>query len=161
MRIKRTREEFEQAAKNSYSLAAMCRKLGLKPCGGNYRIVHNAIDKYSIDTSHFKGQGWNVGLKFKPFQKKTLREILVINSTYQSSKLKNRLLNEGIKTHICECCGLTQWCSAQIPLELHHINGNHNDNRLENLLLLCPNCHALTETYRGKNKSIKSQVSYE
>ena len=79
MGIKRTREEFEQAAKNSYSLAAMCRQLGLKPCGGNYRIVHNAIDKYSIDTNHFKGQGWNVGLKFKPVQKKTLREILVIN----------------------------------------------------------------------------------
>ncbi len=54
------------AAENSSSIAGMCKYFGIKPCGGNYRIMHNAIEEYSIDISHFRGQGWNVGLKFKP-----------------------------------------------------------------------------------------------
>ena len=151
--MKRNREDYIEAAKQSYSMAGICKNLGLKPSGGNYKIVHNAIEKYQIDVSHFRGQGWNVGLKFKPFKKKPLAEILVDGSHYQSYKLKKRLLAEGLKHEVCECCGLERWRGQAIPLELHHINGNNRDNRLENLLLLCPNCHALTDTYRGKNKS--------
>ena len=155
MRSKRTREEFECAAKEAYSIAGMCRILGVKPSGGNYRIMYNAIEKYSIDISHFTGQGWNVGLAFKPFKEKPISEILVLGSSYQSSKLKRRLLKEGLKSRICECCGLSEWRGVSIPLEVHHVNGNNKDNRLENLQLLCPNCHALTDSYRGKNKSLR------
>ena len=151
--MQRKREDFIEAAKQSWSIAGMCRNLGLKACGGNYKVVHNAIEKYQIDVSHFRGRGWNVELKFKPFKKKPLAEILVDGSHYQSYKLKKRLLDEGLKQGVCECCGLDVWRGQAIPLELHHINGNNRDNRLENLLLLCPNCHALTDTYRGKNKS--------
>ena len=152
MAHKRTKEEFEIAAKESQSIAGMCRFMGLKPCGGNYRIMHNAIRKFKLDISHFTGQGWNLGLKFKPLEEKPISEILINGSTYQSFKLKRRLIKEGLKEHICECCGLSEWQNNPIPLELHHINGNNTDNRLENLHLLCPNCHALTESYRGKNK---------
>lgn len=152
MSQKRTKEEFEEAAKQSHSIAEMCRKLDLKPCGGNYRLMHNAIEKFVLDTSHFTGQGWNTGLKFKPFEEKPMSEILVKDSTYQSFKLKRRLLKEGLKQHICECCRLSEWQDSPIPLELHHLNGDNRDNRLENLQLLCPNCHALTESYRGRNK---------
>ena len=155
MANKRTKEEFEIAAAHSYSIAGMCRYLGLIPSGGNYRIIHNAIRKYSIDTRHFTGQGWNIGLAFKPFEAKSTNKILTTDSTYQSFKLKARLIQEGIKKHICEQCRLTQWQGRPIPLELHHINGNNTDNRLENILLLFPNCHALTESYRGKNKKTK------
>ena len=151
--MKRSKEDFIDAAKNALSLAGMCRNLGLKPCGGNYKLMHNAIQEYAIDISHFTGQGWNRNLVFKPFVEKPLQEILVSGSTYQSYKLKNRLLKEGIKQHVCEHCGRSVWCDKKIPLELHHINGDNRDNRLDNLLILCPNCHALTETYRGKNKS--------
>ena len=157
MGLRRTREEFENAAKKSLSIASMCRVLNLKPCGGNYKLMHNAIDKYTIDISHFRGQGWNVGLQFKPTKQKSLHEILIENSTYQSSKLRNRLLKEKVKEHKCECCGLGRWNGHAIPLELHHINGNNKDNRLENLMLLCPNCHALTNTYRGKNNKSASK----
>jgi len=155
MAKQRTKEEFEIAAANSYSIAGMCRYLGLTPSGGNYRIIHNAIRKHSLDTRHFTGQGWNIGLTFKPSEAKPINEILTTYSTYQSFKLKARLIQEGLKLHICEQCRLTQWQGKPIPLELHHINGNNTDNRLENLLLLCPNCHALTESYRGKNKKTK------
>ena len=153
MACKRTKAEFEVAALNSFSIAGMCRYLGLKPCGGNYKLMHNAIEMQEIDVSHFKGQGWNTGMKFNPNVPRPLCEILVEHSRYQSFKLKNRLIKEGVKQYICECCGLSSWLNVEIPLELHHINGNNTDNRLENLQLLCPNCHALTDSYRGKNKA--------
>ena len=152
MKNKKTREEIESAAAKSSSIAGVCRLLKLVPSGGNYRIIHNAVEKYKIDTSHFTGQGWNINLKFKPFEGKKIEEILVENSTYQSYKLKKRLIAEGIKKSVCESCGQSEWLEQPIPLELHHINGNNSDNRLENLRLLCPNCHALTDSYRGKNK---------
>ena len=69
--------------------------------------------------------------------------------------MKNQLLKIGVKTHICENCESTEWLGIKIPLELHHINGNRFDNRIENIQLLCPNCHALTENYRAKNMSAR------
>ncbi len=81
-----------------------------------------------------------------------LNEILVENSSYQSFKLRNRLLKGGLMQAKCYSCKNTTWLEKPIPLELEHVNGNHSDNRIENLTLLCPNCHALTPTYRGKNK---------
>ena len=152
MRNKRTKEEFENAARKSYSIAGMCRMLGLKPCGGNYRLMHNVIKKYGLNISHFTGQGWNTKLQFKPFEEKPLNEILINNSTFQSYKLKKRLIKESLKQHVCDNCSLSEWQGVPIPLELHHINGGNKDNRLENIQLLCPNCHALTESYRGRNK---------
>lgn len=70
-----------------------------------------------------------------------------------SHHLKNRFLAEGIFQHQCVSCNLTEWLERPIPLEIDYINGDRRDNRLENLRLLCPNCHALTETYRGRNKT--------
>ena len=154
MRVKRNKEDFELAAKSSLSIAGMCRFLGLKPCGGNYKMMHNAIEQHDIDISHFRGKGWNVGLMFKPSKPQNIEEILVKGSTYQSYKLKLRLFQENLKEKRCECCGRTTWQGFDIPLEVHHINGDNKDNRIENLSILCPNCHALTDSYRGKtNKS--------
>lgn len=153
MSIQRTKEEVEENAKKSHSIAEMCRNFGIKASGGNYKVIHHLIDKYNIDISHFTGQGWNVGLKFKPNPPKELSEILVENSCYQSYKLKQRLLKEHLKEYKCEKCGNYEWLGLPIPLELHHINGDNRDNRLENLQLLCPNCHAQTDNYRGLNKN--------
>lgn len=69
----------------------------------------------------------------------------------QTNKLRIKLLKEGLKKHICERCGNSEWEGQPIPLEVHHINGDKTKNELSNLQLLCPNCHALTSTYRGKN----------
>lgn len=89
-----------------------------------------------------------------------LSKVLVKDKLYQSYRLQKRLVSEGLKEHKCECCGLTEWLGKPIKLELHHINGDHTDNRLENLQLLCPNCHSYTDNYRGKNiKSAQEETS--
>lgn len=120
---------------------------------GNYQTIKNKIKEFDIDISHFTGQAWNQGKRYRQINKpKPLEEILKENSPYQSYKLKERLLKNGLKEYKCECCNNTEWLGKPIKLELHHINGNHNDNRLENLQLLCPNCHSFTDTYRSKNK---------
>jgi hypothetical protein len=69
-----------------------------------------------------------------------------------TNKLKIKLLKEKAKKHQCENCGLESWQGGKIPIELHHIDGNPKNNDINNLQILCPNCHALTNNYRGRNK---------
>lgn len=153
---------LEEKIKNCYSFAELCRRLGLNSEGSNPKTLRKKLDLFGIDYSHFTGQGWNVGLKFKPRISKSLDLILTENSTYQSYKLLKRLIIEGKKEKRCECCGSIKWNGREIPLELHHINGNRTDNRLENLQVLCPNCHALTDNYRGKkNQIVKSNSNHK
>jgi DNA-binding CsgD family transcriptional regulator/5-methylcytosine-specific restriction endonuclease McrA len=77
---------------------------------------------------------------------------LLVEGTYRGRfNLKARLLKEGLKANRCERCGVGEWCGEPLTLALHHINGRRNDNRLENLELLCPNCHSQTDNYAGRN----------
>ncbi len=144
-----TDEQFIEAIKTSFSLRTALSKLGLRPTGGNYAVAKNRIASLGIDDSHFKRQGWNKGMTFD--SRVSLETLLVENSICQSFKLKQRLLKEKIFERKCNRCGLETWLGEPAPLELEHKNGVSTDNRLENLELLCPNCHALTPTYRGKN----------
>ncbi|HEX8639011.1 MAG TPA: HNH endonuclease signature motif containing protein, partial [Pyrinomonadaceae bacterium] len=82
--------------------------------------------------------------------RKNASEFLYNGSTISSHKLKLKLLRDEIKERICEKCKNDEWMGQTIPLELHHVNGNRFDNRLANLQLLCPNCHALTDNYSGR-----------
>lgn len=146
-----TIEELKIAVANSISIASCLTKLGLAAKGGNYKTFKKLIEKYQIDTSHFKGQGHMKG-KTHSNKLKPLEDVLKENVHYNSHKLKLRLIQEKLKQHQCENCLITEWMGQLAPLELDHINGNHFDNRLENLRILCPNCHAQTEHYRGKAK---------
>lgn len=150
LKKKYTLEELKEAVANSFSIAGVLKSLGLIVAGGNYKTIKEKIAKYKLDTSHFTGMGWNKGKKI-PGEKIPLSKILVNGSTYRTSLIRPRLIKEGLKEHKCEICGNTTWQGKEIPLELHHINGINTDNRIENLQLLCPNCHALTDTFRGKN----------
>lgn len=148
-----TKEQFIEAVKNGHSYAEVCRILGLSPRGGNLNTVKRKIQELQLDMSHFTGARWNKGLKageHPGIRAKSIEEILVENSGWTSHNIRNKLLDLGIKEHKCEICGNTEWLGFPIPLELHHINGVHTDNRLENLQILCPNCHAQTDNYSGK-----------
>lgn len=118
-------------------------------------IKYSTYKKYAIKYNCFiKNQGGK-GIPGKSSDKKiSLSDILEgLHPQYQSNKLRIRLLQEKIFEHKCSNCNLSEWLNKPIPLELEHINGKSSDHRLENLTLLCPNCHSFTSTYRGKNKT--------
>jgi hypothetical protein len=152
-RYKYTKEELAAAVKKSFAIAGVCRELNIRPVGGNYKTLKSLIKELNLDITHFTGKGWNSGSNYIHYGKKySLLEILIENSPYKSTtKLKNRLFNEGLKEKKCEACNLKEWMNKIIPLELNHKNGNNTDNRIENLEIICCNCHAQTTNYRGKN----------
>ncbi len=147
-----TEEELLKAIKTSTSIRQVLSKIGLVQAGGNYEQVKKFIRNEEIDIVHFTGKGWNKGLKIPRLPLIPMHEILIEESHFQSHKLKKRLFHEGYKLPKCEKCGWAK-CSedGRTPLELDHINGNRKDNRLENLQILCPNCHSLQPTHRGRN----------
>ncbi len=150
-----TDEDLIAAVKIKYSYAAVIRLLNLVPAGGNYVQIQRRIKELDLDTTHFKGMGWSKGLSFQFHPPVPLDKLLVANGTSQSFVLKNRLYKEGFKSPKCEICSWSKRSpDGRIPVELDHINGDHNDNRLENLRILCPNCHSLQATHRGKNKKV-------
>ena len=149
-----TDQDFVEAVQTSLSYAQVLEKLHLRVAGSNYETVKRKISELHLDVSHMTGKAWNQGVRYTPLrQAQPLSEILVEHSTFMNANhLRERLLREGVKQHKCERCGNTEWLGEPIPLELHHVNAVRDDQRLENLRLLCPNCHALTDNYRGKNK---------
>lgn len=148
-----TDEEIATAVRASRSYAQALRTLGAPIAGGGYAWLKRAIDRLGIGTGHMDGQGWAAGLTFpdRRASRIPLDEILVDGRFVQTSRIRERLVEEGLKARRCERCGRSEWEGELIPLELDHVNGRRDDNRLENLRLLCPNCHALTPTYRGRN----------
>lgn len=150
---KYTNKQLEEAVKTSYSISAVLKKIGLTPAGGNYESIKKRIQELNLDTSHFLGQAILRG-KTHAYNTRPLEEILVHKKLENTWKLKNRLLREGIKEHRCECCGQTEWLGNPIPLEFHHKDGDRTNNTLQNIELLCPNCHTLTDNYRGSKKKV-------
>lgn len=133
-------------------------KLNIRAAGGNYKSLKKYIDLYNIDTSHFNSNiVRNDKLsKFNKSRKFQLKEILIENSTYSRTSLKKRLYDENILERKCCLCGQDEnWNGMKISLILDHINGVHNDNRIENLRIVCPNCNAGLDTFAGRNNKIK------
>lgn len=154
MRVKRyTDEQLAEAVRANPSMRAVLRQLGIVPAGGNYEIVKRRIRELGLDTSHFLGQAILRG-KTHPYSTRPLEEVLVHCKLENTNRLKDRLLREGLKEHRCERCGTAEWLAQPVPLELHHKDGDRTNNTLPNIELLCPNCHALTDNYRGGNKKV-------
>src|SRR5664279_1997577 len=143
-RFKWTDAELREAVATSRSVRATIGKLGLVPAGGNYDQVQRRIRELALDTTHFTGTGWRRGLTFPNEPRVPLEEVLVAGRWTSSQKLKQRLIRLGLKPAACELCSWAERSAdGRVPIELDHINGDHDDNRLENLRILCPNCHSL------------------
>jgi hypothetical protein len=132
-------QEYIDAAAESYSIAGMCRKLGLKPAGGNYHTIKEKIANLEINTSHFTGQAWSLGKRHvvRPSHLQTLKRWLIED-----------------RGHLCESCKNTEWLGIPITLEMEHVDGDTQNNDDTNLKLLCPNCHSQTKTWRRRKSVI-------
>jgi len=134
---------LEDALRGSNSMAEVVRKLGLNKSSGTYATINKILDLYSLKPQFVK--------RARGTKKYTLEEIFCKNSTYDRGTLRNKLIRENLLKYACNECGITEWNNKKISLQLDHINGINNDNRMENLRFLCPNCHSQTSTWGNKN----------
>jgi len=150
------KETMMEIVKSSNSIAEIIRKCEMVSSGASYKILKRRLDEEQIDYSHIKlGLGSNRGRKFQSYSNRIpFSQILIENSNYSRKDLKRRLLSELGWENKCSKCGNNgEWHGEPLTIQLDHINGISNDNRIENLRLLCPNCHSQTHTHSGKNRS--------
>ena len=143
-------DDFIRLVNTSTCYSDILRYFNLGTSGESSRkVLKQRISELNCSVEHF--------VRYKlpskeAITKYSLSDILIENSPYQNrTRLKLRLISENILVYKCSICGISEWLGNKISLQLDHINGINNDNRLSNLRLLCPNCHSQTETYAGKN----------
>jgi hypothetical protein len=144
--MKKTDNEIIEVCNNSISMAKAAVDLG---------IHFNTLKSRAIKLGCYKVNPSGKGIR-KPkrdgFDKIALSEILKgEHPQYQTNKLRIRLIKDGIKEEKCEVCGITEWNGKRVSFELDHIDGNRTNHKIENLRIICPNCHSQTHTYRARN----------
>ena len=152
-----TKEELQNLLDESNSYSDLLKRINLNPRGGNQRTLKKIIVEYNLDETKLNENRHNLYVrcaKNTDGSRKTysLEDILDgKHPNYQSSKLLKRLIESELKERKCEKCGITEWMGEDISFHLHHKDGNHNNNKFENLEILCPNCHSQTDNFSGKS----------
>jgi hypothetical protein len=147
---------IRDAVEKSECLSDVLRIMGISLRGSNYTTVKKLITKYGIDISHFNPKLVRIRKLNDYYKENIKRDIFYYlrdNIQVSSSSFKERLYKEGLKNRECEMCGQTEiWNGRKMSLVIDHIDGNSLNNKLENLMILCPNCNATLDTHCGKNK---------
>lgn len=146
-----TESEFKRVCLSAQSMRQASFKLGM-----DYKVLRKYAKLLNCFVPNQKCKGISKPRAEGTNGKFKLNDILNgKHPTYHTLKLKHRLIKTGLKDNRCERCDLTSWMNSEISLELHHKDGNNRNHTLDNLELLCPNCHSQTETFR-KRKKIKA-----
>lgn len=157
-----TREQLQPLVRDARSYAQVLARLGLPVNGRPVVVLSQHVRGLEIDTTHFTGSAWNRGqtAATHPSVQRGREKlafpadrVFVPNSAYTNSAGVVRRLRAMGKTYACDGCGVSSWRGRDLTLHLEHVNGIHNDNRLENLQFLCPNCHSQTATYGNRKRS--------
>ncbi len=145
--------EFKKVVGDSSSFGEILKRLDCRPSGGSYWAIKERCEELNIDISHIPlGVGSNKGRRLDRSYPSQLEKVMVVNSTYGRKNLKRRLLKSGILKEVCDDCGIgTEWNGKKLVIQMDHKNGIGNDNRRENLRMLCPNCHSQTHNFAGRN----------
>jgi len=151
-----TDKDLELAVKSSKTKSDVIRKLGLKSnSSGNFQVIDIHIKRLGLDIAHF-----HEVVLGKPSKPKQIEDLLIKNSTYTNTgKLKSRLIRAGLLREECYECKTTTWMGKKLSLQLDHIDGDRSNNELNNLRLLCPNCHSLTSTYSRSRTKMQNKLS--
>lgn len=149
-----TEQQARDAVAASFNYSEVLRRLGLRPAGGNHRLIRHWVDDvWRIPTEHFdpdRSRHQKLGADPVP-----LELVLVEHSTYSRRTLKQRLFSSGLKQRRCELCGQDEvWRGRRMGLILDHVNGVPDDNRIENLRIVCPNCNATLDTHCGRRNRL-------
>lgn len=152
-----TKDDMQKLVDTSSSISEILRKMGYKNIEGNHRTLKDRLEYDSIDIENLKKRGVEEKLKrmrnLSDSNTNSDDAIFIENSNYNRFHLKNRIINKKLIEYKCRDCGNEgSWNGNKLSLHLEHINGIGNDNRIENLCFLCPNCHSQTPTYGGKSR---------
>ncbi|MEU9649168.1 HNH endonuclease signature motif containing protein [Streptomyces sp. NPDC048110] len=151
-----TREILEPVVAESASVYEVLRRLGLDPVGGHHTNISRRIRAYCIDTSHFTSVVRTEAQRHNQ-RRRTAEEILVADASARARRVPGARLKRAMREldveERCALCGNEAvWLGEPLPLEVDHIDGDWRNNRIENLRMLCPNCHSTTDSYRGRGK---------
>ena len=133
-----TTEQLQEAVQASTSMRPVLAKLGVAPYGGNYDVLRAKLQRLGPETSHSLGRAWNRNRRLSP--RIPLRQYPQATRPFSAASSRTAF-NQGVSAPVCGSCGLQRWLDQPIPLELDHVDGNNQDNRLKNLRLVSPNCH--------------------
>lgn len=157
---KLTDQEFIDLVKSSLNTSEVLFKLGYSTVGNSwgYSQIKQRMKKLNLTGKDFRGK--SVTVEKLEQSAVNSEELFCENSKHLRNILRNRIIKDNLIPYRCAICGITEWQGKNLSLELDHINGINNDNRLDNLRFLCPNCHSQTVTYGSKNKKI-TDTKYE